>query len=149
MTVAKICTKNVATATRDTPVTEAAKQMRHRHVGNLVVVENRDGKVVPVGVVTDRDIVISVLAPELDPKVFTLGDMLLKDAITCREDLDVASCLHQMRTHAIRRMVVVDASGALAGIIALDDIIRFLAGEMGEVSKLIEREQVVEMKTRV
>jgi CBS domain-containing protein len=149
MTVAKLCTKDVATATRDTPVSEAAKQMRHRHVGNLVVVEQQNGKTVPVGIVTDRDIVISVVAPELDPKVFTLGDMLLKDAITCREDQDVAACLHQMRTQGIRRMVVVDKQGALVGIVALDDIIRFLAGEMGEVSKLIEREQVMEMKTRV
>jgi len=102
-----------------------------------------------VGIVTDRDIVISVVATELDPKVFTLGDLLLKEAITCREDLDASACLHQMRSHGVRRMPVVDKSGMLVGIITVDDLLKLLAGELAEVAKLIEREQVVEMKTRV
>ena len=145
MTVGKLCARNVATGTRSTTVLEAAKQMRHRHVGDLVVVEGN----APVGVVTDRDIVISVVATGLDPAVFTLGDLLLKDAITCTEDLDATACLQQMRTHAIRRMPVMDQNGILVGIITVDDLLRMLAGELGEVAKLIEREQVVEMKTRV
>jgi CBS domain-containing protein len=145
MTAGKLCTRDVSTATRNTTVADAAKQMRHRHVGDVVVVE----KNVPVGIVTDRDIVISVVATGLDPAVFTLGDLLLKEAIVCREDLDATACLQQMRTHAIRRMPVVDKSGILVGIITVDDLLRMLAGELGEVAKLIDREQVMEMKTRV
>jgi CBS domain-containing protein len=145
MTVGKLCARDVATASRDTSVAEAAKQMRHRHVGDLVVVERG----MPVGIVTDRDIVIGVVAMELDTSVFTLGDMVLKDPVTCREELDVSDCLHQMRTHAIRRMPVVDRSGMLVGIITVDDLLRMLAGELTDVAKLIDREQVMEMKTRV
>ena len=107
MTAGSLCTREVVTATRDTSVIQAAQQMRHLHVGDLVVVDA--GK--PVGIVTDRDIVISVVAMGLNPKVFTLGDLLLKDAITCGEDLDTAQCLHQMRLRAVRRMPVVDKGG--------------------------------------
>jgi len=145
MTVGKLCVRDVATASRETTVTEAAMQMRHQHVGDLVIVER--GK--PVGVVTDRDIVIGVIAMELEPSVFTLGDMVLKEPVTCREDTDVTDCLHQMRTHAIRRMPVVDKSGMLVGIITVDDLLLLMADELSDVAKLIDREQVMEMKTRV
>lgn len=145
MTVGILCTRDVASATRNTTVIEAAKQMRHRHVGNLVVVDQG----VPVGMVTDRDIVISVVATGLDAAVFTLGDMVLKGPITCGEDMDASTCLHQMRTQAVRRMLVVDKSGLLVGILTVDDLLRTLASDLNEVAKLIDREQVVEMKTRV
>jgi CBS domain-containing protein len=145
MTIGTLCTRDVATAGRETTVSEAAKQMRHRHVGDLIVTDKKT----PVGVVTDRDIVISVVATGLDPAVFTLGDLLLKDPVTCREDTDIPTCLKQMRTHGVRRLPVVDKSGMLVGIITVDDLLRVLASELGEVAKLIDREQVVEMKTRV
>jgi CBS domain-containing protein len=145
MTVGKLCTRDLATASRETPVAEAARQMRHRHVGDLVVVEA--GR--PVGIVTDRDIVISVVATGLDASVFTLGDLVLKDPVTCNEDLDASECLHQMRIHGVRRMLVVNKSGKLVGILTVDDLLRVLAAELGEMAKLIDREQVMEMKTRV
>jgi CBS domain-containing protein len=75
--------------------------------------------------------------------------MIMKDVITCREDLDLSECLHQMRSHGIRRMPVVDKSGILVGIITVDDLLRMLAGELSELAKLIEREQATEMKTRI
>ncbi len=145
MTIGTLCSRNVATATRETTVTEAAKQMRHRHVGDLVVLDKK----VPVGIVTDRDIVLSVVATGLDSNVFTLGDLILKEAVTCLEDADIPACLKLMRTHGVRRLPVIDKSGILVGIITVDDLLRVLAGELGEVAKLIDREQVVEMKTRV
>jgi CBS domain-containing protein len=145
MTVGKLCSRDVASAVRDTTVLDAAKQMRHRHVGDIVVTEGS----VPVGIVTDRDIVLGVVATGLDPKTFTLGDLILKDVVTCGEDVGALECLHQMRTHAIRRMPVVDKSGTLVGIITVDDLLRMMATELGEVARLIEREQVVEMKSRV
>lgn len=146
MTIAKICTRNPVTATRETTVAEAAQRMRQCHVGDVVVLDSNQK---PAGIVTDRDIVISVVATGLDPAVFTLGDVVLRTVVTCREDQDAAACLHQMRTNGIRRMPVVDNGGMLVGIITVDDLLRTLAAELNEVAKLIEREQVVEMKTRV
>jgi CBS domain-containing protein len=129
-------------------VASAAQVMRSRHVGDVVVIDTVRGKTVPVGIVTDRDIVISVVAPALDPTVFTVGDMLLKTVITCKETDDVASCLESMRASAVRRMPVVDKKGALVGIITIDDLIRFISGQITSVSKVISREQIIEKKTR-
>lgn len=146
MNIGKICTRNPVTASRETTVAEAAQRMRQLHVGNVVVLDKNEK---PAGIVTDRDIVISVVATGLDPAVFTLGDVVLRPVVTCREDQDAAACLHQMRANGIRRMPVVDNGGMLVGIITVDDLLRTLAGELNEVAKLIEREQMVEMKTRV
>ena len=148
MTIGALCTRNVATAPRDMTAVAAAQLMRKRHVGDVIVTDTIKGKPVPAGVITDRDIVISVVAPHLDPAVFTVGDMLLRPAITCRETDDVASCLESMRANAIRRMPVVDKKGSLVGVISADDLVRFLAGEFASVAKLIAREQAVERKTR-
>jgi CBS domain-containing protein len=104
---------------------------------------------VPAGIVTDRDIVIGVVATGLDASVFTLGDMLLKKPVVCREDQDLTACLHQMRSNGIRRMPVVNLKGTLIGIVTLDDIIRALSGQLGEVAHLILREQAHEKKTRL
>ncbi|MEO8100492.1 MAG: CBS domain-containing protein [Acidobacteriota bacterium] len=149
MSIGTLCTRDVATGSRETTVAEAAKQMRHRHVGDLVVVDESDGRRVPVGVVTDRDIVLSVVATGLDANVFTIGDLLLKKAVTCREDQGVLECLQTLRANGIRRAPVVDNEGGLVGIITLDDLVRLLATELSEVAKLISREQIREMKTRV
>jgi CBS domain-containing protein len=149
MNVGSLCTRKVATVPRETSVAEAAKLMRRRHVGDVVVTGAVRSKTVPVGIITDRDIVISVIALELDPNVFTVGDMLLRPAVTCYEFDDVTTCLNSMRENAIRRMPVVDKKGALIGIICIDDLIRFLSSQLTAVSKLITREQSVERKTRV
>jgi CBS domain-containing protein len=94
MTVGKLCSRDVASAVRDTTVLDAAKQMRHRHVGDIVVVEGT----IPVGIVTDRDIVLGVVATGLDPKAFTLGDLILKDVVTCREDVELwNACIRCVR----------------------------------------------------
>jgi CBS domain-containing protein len=152
MNLAKLCTRNVVTGTRETTIVQAAKLMRQHHVGDLVVVDlprGGRGRKVPAGIVTDRDIVISVVAMGLDASVFTLGDLLLKKAITCREDQDLMACLHQMRSNGIRRMPVVDRKGTLIGIVTLDDVLRTLADQLGEVANLVVREQAQERKTRV
>ena len=73
MPVSEICVRDVIVAPKETPVQEAAHLMRQNHVGNLVVVDQRNGSHVPVGIVTDRDITVSVVATKLDPWVFTVA----------------------------------------------------------------------------
>jgi CBS domain-containing protein len=147
MAIGNICIREVAVAGRDTTIQEAARLMRQFHVGDLVVVEG-DGRPNPVGLVTDRDIVLAVVAPGLDPEVFTLGDLATRDLVTCREDQGVFECIQLMRVHGVRRMPVVDREGALVGIVSVDDLIELLAEELGELGKLIAREQVHEVQSR-
>jgi len=148
MPVSDICVRDVAIAERSTTVLEAAHRMRTHHVGNLVVVERHNGRVVPVGIITDRDIVLSVVAMRLDTSIFTVGDMVMQKVATCREDLGVFECIQQMRAKGIRRMPVVDSDGALVGIVSVDDFLKLLAVEMNELGKLLEREQAREVETR-
>jgi len=148
MPVSDICVREVAIAERSTTVLEAAHRMRTHHVGNLVVVERHNGRVVPVGIITDRDIVLSVVAMRLDTSIFTVGDMVMQKVATCREDLGVFECIQQMRAKGVRRMPVVDSDGALVGIVSVDDFLKLLAVEMNELGKLLEREQAREVETR-
>lgn len=148
MAIGTVCTREVAVAGRDTTVQEAARLMRQLHVGDLVVVENPGDTRTPVGIITDRDIVLSVLATGLDPAVFTLGDLITRDLVTCRDDQGIFECIQLMRINGVRRMPVVDHDGGLVGIISVDDLIELLAEELGELGKLIAREQAHEVQAR-
>lgn len=145
MAIGSVCTTEVAVATRDTTVFEAARMMRQLHVGDLVVVE---GGRSPIGIVTDRDIVLSVVATGLDANVFTLGDLMTRDLVTVREDTGVFETIQLMRLHGVRRLPVTDREGGLVGIISVDDLVELLADEMAELGKLIAREQAHEFQAR-
>jgi CBS domain-containing protein len=148
MPVSEICVRDVVVAPRETPVQEAARLMRQNHVGNLVVVDQRNGSLAPVGIVTDRDITVSVVATKLDPSVFTVGDLMGQELIVAREDQGIFETIRQMRTNGIRRMPVVSLEGKLIGIVSVDDMIQLLAEEMNELSKLINHEQAQEVQLK-
>jgi CBS domain-containing protein len=147
MAIGSVCVREVAVAARNTTIKEAARLMRQFHVGDLVVVDGT-GRPYPIGMVTDRDIVLAVVAPGLDAEVFTVGDLLTRDLVTCREDQGVFEVIQLMRVHGVRRMPVVDDDGILVGIVSVDDLIELLAEELGELGKLIAREQAHEALSR-
>ena len=144
MPIGDVCIRDVVVTRSGTTVLEAARLMAQNHVGNLVVVEDVNGRRVPVGIITDRDIVRNVVAEGLDAGVFTLGDLGVRELVTVAEDQGIYECMQQMRINGIRRLPVVDRKGGLVGIISLDDLIQLLAEEMSELAKVIVREQVRE-----
>lgn len=145
MPIGEVCVRDVVVVTKEKTIQQAAALMRRNHVGDLIVVEEKtDGRRVPVGIVTDRDIVVSVLATGLDPQVYTVGDLVSRELLTTAEDQGVFETIQRMRTNGVRRMPVVDRTGGLVGIISVDDLIQLLSDEMGELAKLIAREQVQE-----
>ncbi len=153
MAIGKMCAREVTVAGRDTTVEEAARMMRRFHVGDLIVIDKSEGdeaagKPKPVGIVTDRDIVLAVVATGLDPSVFTLGDLAMHAVQTCPQELGVFECIQLMRIHGVRRMPVVDADGALTGVVSVDDILRLLAEELAELSKVVAHQQAVEVESR-
>jgi CBS domain-containing protein len=144
MPIGDVCTREVLVATPETTAAEAAHLMRQHHVGDLIVVRGEEGNRVPTGIVTDRDIVLSVIATGLDPKVFTLGDLVTEKLITVHEDLGIFETIQKMRSKGIRRMPVVDDKGKLVGIVSVDDLIQLLGQELSELGRLISREQAKE-----
>ena len=148
MPIGEICNRAVIFVKKDTNLLEVAQLMRQNHVGDLVIVDEKNGRRVPVGIVTDRDIVIEVIAKELDINALTAGDVMGPGLATARETEGVFETIQLMRLKGVRRMPIIDAHGGLAGIISIDDLIELLAEEMNELAKLISREQVRETKTR-
>jgi len=148
MKIGEICAREVVCAAAETPVVAAAKLMRQYHVGDVVVTQNLGGKRIPSGIVTDRDIVLGVVAPELAPDTITIGDIMRPELMTAGEIEDVFDAVQRMRDKGILRMPVVDADGGLAGIVSVDDIIEILAEELTELARLIAREQLHEQHSR-
>lgn len=149
MTIGEICTRVTVFTTRETTVADAAKLMREHHVGSLVVVEDINGsKRVPVGIVTDRDAVVEVMATGLDPNTITVGDIMVQDLVTARESEGVLETMQIMRYKGVRRLPIVGKSGELIGIVSIDDLLEVLAEELSELAKIIAREQARETATR-
>ncbi len=148
-TVGEICSRDVVAVTRNTTVAEAAKLMRHHHIGTLVICDYSSfGRRMPIGIVTDRDIVVEVVAPELQAGTITVGDIMAGELVTVRESLSVLQALELMRHKGVRRLPVLDYDGQLSGLIAIDDLLEVLAGELDDISRIIGRERGVEAANR-
>lgn len=148
MKAGELCNRDVVFVYRDTRLVEAARLMREHHVGSLVVVVERLSERVPVAILTDRDIVVAVVAKELDPRTLTVADVLTDGLVTVREQDDVSDALRVMREAGIRRVPVLSRSGALAGILALDDVLELMAEEMNDFARTMVKERVRETRLR-
>jgi len=148
MSIGEICNREVITIQRDETVLEAAKLMRQYHVGAVIVVDKRNDRLIPVGIVTDRDLVVEVLATELDQTVITVGDIMAPEVFTIKENTDTPEAIQFMRRKTIRRTPIVDEDGELVGIIALDDVMELLSTELLDVAKLIRYEHKKEIRHR-
>lgn len=110
--------------------------------------EQPNGERIPVGIITDRDIVVSVIALGLDPSSLLVGDIMTDDLLTTSEDDDVYETIERMRFRGIRRVPVVNKAGGLTGIVSVDDLLEFLAEEMGELSRISSHQQAHEKRAR-
>lgn len=146
MDVVKLCRRNVVTIRPFEELLAAAKLMRERHVGYLVVVEPAfgDGGQRPVGVLTDRDIVVKVLAREVDPRTLRVGDVMTRDPVIAMASDPLSEVLRSMRRIGVRRIPVTGHRSLLIGVLSLDEVIDALAGELSDVAGLIRNEQRTE-----
>jgi predicted transcriptional regulator len=148
MAVGELCNREVVVTEKTLSVVDAAQLMRKHHVGDLVVVEEKDGRKHPVGIVTDRDIVVEVVAAGVTPEALNVGDIMGPEVATVRESEGLFEALRYMRDKGVRRMPVVDSTGGLVGILTLDDLLSLLAEEMTELAKLVSHERQREATAR-
>jgi CBS domain-containing protein len=148
MKVGEICNREVVVIDREAAILEAAQLMRRHHVGDVVVTEAREGARVPVGILTDRDIVVELLAEQVPLDVVAVGDAMSSELLTVSEEEEVMDAIQRMRGRGVRRVPVVDHSGALAGILAVDDLIDLIAEQLSDLVKLIGNEQQRELQRR-
>lgn len=143
-----ICTRLVTFAERTMPVNEAARLMRTHHVGSLVVVDDTPAGRVPVGILTDRDIVTTVVAKDVDPRTLQVQDVMSADLVSVKSDASVIDLLRTMRAKGLRRLPVTDAAGTLVGLVSLDDLLGVVTEELRATVAAIEAEQARESRLR-
>lgn len=148
MLLSEICMLEPVCCTARTTALEAAYTMRHKHVGALVVVDDGEEKAAPIGLVTDRDIVVEVLAKGLDPAVTLVGSLIRGPVVIANGGIDSTHALELMKSHGVRRLPVVSSAGVLIGIITVDDLLRHVSSEANSLVEIISREQAHEQRAR-
>jgi CBS domain-containing protein len=137
MSAGKICQREVDFAGPDESVFLAAERMRDRTVGALVVLNERRQ---PIGILTDRDIALRVVAAGRDPHDTTVDDVMTREPKLAQEQTPIEIAVAQMRAGAFRRLPVVDEGGELVGLVTLDDILMLLCEEFNSIGGLLARE---------
>lgn len=148
MLVGEFCNREVVIVDRATTILEAAKLMRSQHVGNLVVTDNRNDQQIPVGILTDRDIVVELLAEEVELDKVSVGDAMSYELVSVKEQDGLLDTIETMRDRGIRRLPVVDEVGALVGIVTMDDLIELLAEQLNDLVRLVSNELIRERAKR-
>jgi len=150
MNVRELCKREAVTVREFDELTDAAKLMREQHVGYLVVVEPvvSDRGYRPVGVLTDRDIAIGVVARGVDPRSLRVGDLMSRKPVVVDESSSIEAALSEMRRIGVRRLPVVTDGGLLAGVISMDEALYTLSAAMVSVAGAIKNEQRLETELR-
>ncbi len=136
MSAGRICVREVLVAEPEESVREAARRMQKADVGSLVVLDP-DRR--PVGILTDRDVTLRCVAEGRDPERTTISAVMTAPAVCVPESTPIEDALSRMVGIPARRLVVTDAAGRLAGILALDDVAELLAEEGERIGRLLAR----------
>lgn len=148
MLLKEVCTPNVVCCDAQTSVLEAARLMRQKHVGDLVVVDDPHDEGVPLGIVTDRDLVVEVLGNGLDPATTTVGSLMRTPVVIAHDSEDTAHVLERMRAHGVRRVPVVANEGEAVGIITVDDLLRLFVADVGALLEIMTKGRTNEQHQR-
>ena len=145
MGVSELCKRGVVTIHRNATVEAAAQMMRASHIGNVVVVDAADTRK-PVGIITDRDIAVEVVAQGLVPAQTTVGSVMSAPVASLSEDDSFIEALDKMSVRGVRRAPVLDRDGRLKGLVSVDDLVPLLARELAKIGALIRHGQAAEMR---
>lgn len=139
MTIGEICSREVIFIARNESVADAARLMREHHIGSVVVAERVDGRLTPVGMITDRDVAIGVVALGLDAEKTPVEAAMRAELASAGEDESIGRAVKLMRAHGVRRLPVVDGSGALVGLLAADDLLELFGEELSALAAVVAR----------
>jgi CBS domain-containing protein len=145
MKLGQVCQTRVVTTAPDEPLSNAVDEMRRAHVGALVVVETRLGRVWPVGIITDRDAAVA-MTTRGPVDALSVRDAMRQPVIVARQSDDFFDGLAKMRRSGVRRLPVIAADGSLFGIITLDDVIDVLSAKLREATAVMVRGRQAEAR---
>ncbi|MBT8077496.1 MAG: CBS domain-containing protein [Gammaproteobacteria bacterium] len=141
MKASEFCNREVVVVDKDTSVGDAAALMRRHHVGCVVVVESMNGTRRPVGILTDRDIVLEFVTQHLSPADVAVGDAVRHEIVTMDENTEFFEAIEIMRRRGVNRIPVVDDKGSLIGLFASDDALELLRELVTDLSAIALKQQ--------
>lgn len=147
MPIADVCSRKVAIIDRRSKVTEAAQVMREAHVGDVIVCEGEQRR--PIGILTDRDIVVGLVAMRIDPETVQVDDVMTPTLITINEDQGVYETIQLMERYGVSRLPVVSRDGVLIGVVSSADLLELLSREIGSLSRLADKQKLREKEVRL
>ena len=136
MSLERMCSKTVVTIPLDATVLEAAKLMHSEHVGSLIAVDDFR----PIGIVTDRDIVLRLVATEKKPEQTKVREIMTANPTMVNVNYDVLDAVRLMRNRGVRRLPVIDEHRHLLGIITMDDVLTAFGAEVGDLAGAVQKE---------
>ena len=145
MKVIDMAVHEVATITADQTFCQCAQRMRLDHVGSLVVVDDNQ---TPLGMITDRDIAIEVVAKNLNPTALTVKDVMTAPVVTASPDESMVVALARMREFGVRRLPIVDEAGKLAGVISNSNLVEELSALLDSLVRNIHSSKTREVALR-
>lgn len=148
MKLKELCVLDVACCPPSTTIAEAARLMRQHHTGDLIVTDDSDGTREPVGIVTDRDLVMEAIAKGRDIDRTPVSEVMGKPVVVASGSENMSDAIDRMRTHGIRRLPIVDDGGVVLGIVTLDDVYRVLADRAAALAAIVSKEQTREQRSR-
>ena len=148
MSVGDMCKRDVVVIQASDELATAAQRMRDEHIGYLIVVDGNGSGRDPIGVLTDRDIVVAVVARGVDPRSLKVEDVMTRNPVMVKEADSIEAALQAMRAIGVRRVPVVSLRGHLTGVLSLDDVLEGLAGELESVAASIRTERRLESTLR-
>jgi CBS domain-containing protein len=140
MNIGELCTREVYIVNPAEPLSQAIHEMRKRNIGCVVVVEQRGDRVVPIGIVTDRDIVRAL--PDYPDGIgrARVVDVMTREPLTLPEDSSIVEGMGRLRQRGVRRAPVTAANGDLVGIVSADDCLGVVAEQLDSLARLVERQ---------
>ncbi len=144
MSIGDICNKEVVCVKMHDSIFQAALLMRQFHVGDLIVTNHIGGKTIPIGILTDRDIVIKVIAKQIEPNSILVGDIMSSELSIANENDSVFEVLDMMVDTGVRRMPIINQTEGLVGIISIEDLIEQMAQQLSSISSVLYKGQQME-----
>jgi CBS domain-containing protein len=148
MSAGEYCNRDVVVIEKTESVREAINLMRKNHVGDVVIVEMRENASIPLGILTDRDVVVEILAEDVDLDAVNVGDVMSYQLVTVYEETKLLDAIKQMRIKGVRRLPVVNEQGELQGILSADDILELVVEQLSDIVGLVSKEMTNEINVR-
>ncbi len=146
MNIGRICNREVVIALASDPLSLAAREMCDQHVGMVVVIEEREGKRLPIGVVTDRDIVRNQLSHSADLFCLSVGQAMTGKPLALLESESIVDAIDRLRVRGVRRAPVMDADGVLVGVVSMDDLLAAVSEQLAGLSRLADNQRSREQR---